>query len=97
MPPIAAGQQKAGMAGANAAVMRLLEQVLQQLLAAKATDASCTLALARAIETFAPLVALRPQLASAIINKVGHYLMFATYLQLSRLLGAAAHKKRPLA
>ena len=50
--------------------MAMLEQMLQQLLAVRVTDAIRGLAHARALESFALLTALQPQLAQAVIEKV---------------------------
>ena len=71
VPPIAAVQLKAGNEGHSPPVIGALKQLLQQLLVAHVTDAARVLAHARAIEAFAPLTAIEPHLAQAIIDKVG--------------------------
>ena len=73
VPPIALAQQKAGIANCNKAVMVVLEQLLQQLLALKVTDTVRGMPHTRAMEAFPPLVAMQPQLAPVIINKASQH------------------------
>lgn len=74
VPPIAHAQHRAAPAQCSPAVLALLEQLMQHLLSIKVTDAHRVLAHARALESFAGLTALRPQLAPLIIRKVRPHL-----------------------
>lgn len=78
VPPIANAQQKLTPPERSQSVLAALQQLLQQLMAMKVDDAGRCLAQARAIELFAPLTAISPELAAAVIDKV-RTLHLATY------------------